>query len=647
MIVYDNRDLCQLLCRRTGSLLNSPNVLIQTGLSCSIGVIVFQWPDPLHLPEHAEWPAWVYSTVLAFAIIFRTALAYARFWQGISSSVSMLSLWRGAYVNLNAFIDASIVEHEAKGSHSNVEALKEAKGCLLHWFSLLFAVAIQTLQWREDPDPLRPMTKNELDEMDKRRFWHPLADRERCERIFILAHTSRREREHLEAAFDKLTHIVHWIEYEVSLLHLFKRLLISSPILTRVYEDLSGGTLAYCQAHTIAFIPFPFLFAQVLSYALWAFVFLCPFIVQASLNESEVGLKADVSSWPALVIMNVILVAGFSCLNEIATELEDPFREKNNNFPVRVLQHRVDWSIASVAFTSSPRDFDLNNFGEETVKFQKWCEDVAAENCLQLVQSGGSVSGPPMARSSMTACEDLRRSVTECVRALEVDSMELWKDMRRTELELCGLAFRVLASDGRGGHRRQAIFYDEQLDDRPLAIADGAADVPEEHCPGRPADPEMPLDLPADVSENLPEALSPTDSPMRELEDDNYNLAEMSDVQAFADGIIEDMLPEDAWQFAADLPPEDEALRDPVMQSRLPSDPSDASVPPDEADVGPSFFPQAPPAPGPEPERSRSELQLRALLRRSAAVNGRMAPLLIKAMCFDHKGLTVSNTASL
>lgn len=558
MIVYDNRDLVSLLCRRTGSALLSRNVIFQTLFSCIISVVVFHYPVRLSLPDHLEWPAWVYATVLAFATIFRTALAYSRYWEGISSSVAMLSQWRGAYVNLNAFVDASIAEHARMGNFDHVEELLYSRARLLHWFSLLNAVAVQTLQWREDPDPLRPMSQSEVGSMEKRRFWDPLHDRESCERIFILSQTSRPEREQLQATFDKLTHVIHWIEHEVSVLHLFKYLLISSPILTRVYEDLSGGTLAYCQAHTIAFIPFPFLFAQVLSYLLYVFIFLCPFIVQASLKESSLGLSKDFGSWPALVTMNILLVTGFSCLNEIAIELEDPFREKSNNFPVRVLQRRVDWSTADVSLLDLPRDFGADSFGEESKRFMTCCEDAAAAHALEQLPS--RVNVPPVAQSTAVACEDLRRSVLNCVQALEKDGLDLWKDMRRAELELYGLAFRAFASDGHGV-ASQALVYDlsERTlpgllelhgEDRPPE----SCDVPEEHCPGRPPE------------------------------------------QALCDPQVTEL-----------------RIADPRLE------------PPPKSFTG---FTK---------ETSRIELDLQALLRRSAVVNSRMAPILMKVLCSADK----------
>lgn len=621
MIVYDNTDLLGLVFRKTGSLLFSPNVLLSTLVSSVICVVVFQFPDPVRLPEHLEWPAWVYSTVLAFAIIFRTSLAYGRFWGGITSTVTMLSLWRSAYVNLMSFVDASILEHQANGDIDNVAELMESKGRLLHWFSLLFAVAIQTLQWREEPDPLRPMPQNEKEKEDNRGFWAPLRDLERCDRIYILADTSRREREYIEAAFDKLTHVIYWIEHEISYLHLFKRLLIGSPILTRVFEELSNGTLAYCEAHTIAFIPFPFLFAQVLSYALYVFVLLCPFICQASLNESEIGgLRLEPASWPSLVMMNVLLVAGFACLNELAIELEDPFREKHNNFPLRVLQRRMDLSIAGVALNYLPRDFDLDSFGEASMTFQLWCETKTCEMALACARDLKGTTEPGAARTAATSCEDLRRSVSNCVQALERDSMNLWRDMRRTELELCGLAFRILASDGRSGSGRQqvlqkALFYDAsghlvsgELDQCAAGLAKPpeSSDVGDEHCPGRPPDRGN------SILETDGEALL-----------DALQIADQLDLSLMTTA---DLL--DGLQTA---PPRQASSERSANSSKA----RNREQSPHSNGVQTSNGLQT--SASSSDERSRSELNLRALLRKSAVVNGRMAPLLMKAMCFDRR----------
>merc|ERR1712194_463089 len=308
-----------------------------------------------------------------------------------------------------------ISEHNERGNNQIVDEVLEVRKKLQHWFSLLFAISVQTLHWREEPDVLRPMHESEMAKADRRPCWSPISADEECQRIYIHAFTSRRERLLLGQAFDKIT---------------------------RVYEELSSGALAFCEAHTIAFVPFPFLFAQVLSYALYTFSLLCPFIVQASLQEQTEGLEQTPTSWPALIVMNTLLVTGFSCLNEIATELEDPFREKTNNFPLRILQRRLDWSMESATGMTVPKDFDVASFSSDVVEDIHEAETTAMKNALSQDRRQPTASMPGLAVAN--ACEELRLSLAECVGNLENDDRELLRITEQMELDLCRLAYEAL-----------------------------------------------------------------------------------------------------------------------------------------------------------------------------------------------------------
>mmetsp|Transcript_28629 Transcript_28629/g.95005 ORF Transcript_28629/g.95005 Transcript_28629/m.95005 type:complete len:297 (-) Transcript_28629:151-1041(-) len=230
-------------------------------------------------------------------------------------------------------------------------------------------------------------------------------------------------------------------------MQLFNRVFIHSSILTRIYEEMSNGMLAYCEAHMIAFIPFPFLFAQVLSYALYSFSILCPFIVQSSLGEQDCGLVKELWSWPALVVMNILLVGGFAGLNEIATELEDPFTEKLNNFPLRVFQRRVDASLVDTCHIGLPKDFRLEEFGEPAARMVAAAENIAISKALDSKRRN-SPGGTSAVARIVTACEELRLWVVRCVQDVQNDNVELERSMSVLEKQLCETAYELFISKG-------------------------------------------------------------------------------------------------------------------------------------------------------------------------------------------------------
>jgi len=88
----------------------------------------------------------IYATLLGFVIVFRTTMALGRFYEGVSLVQMMFSKWRDAFIQLCAFAECSIAQHAAAGKVDDVEQLLLSKARLLHWFSLLSALAVQELQ---------------------------------------------------------------------------------------------------------------------------------------------------------------------------------------------------------------------------------------------------------------------------------------------------------------------------------------------------------------------------------------------------------------------------------------------------------------------------------------------------------------------
>merc|ERR1712194_179766 len=114
----------------------------------------------------------------------------------------------------------------------------------------------------------------------------------------------------------------------------------------------------------IATVPFPFPFAQVLSFALYAFYVLCPFIVLEVMDEpGETSLEQI--SIPLL--MNFLTCAGYAAVNEIAIELEEPFGFDANDYPVHCQQTMIVRAMEDTYFGRPPGDFTIGHFtgGEE------------------------------------------------------------------------------------------------------------------------------------------------------------------------------------------------------------------------------------------------------------------------------------------
>jgi len=107
-------------------------------------------------------------------------------------------------------------------------------------------------------------------------------------------------------------------------------------------------------------VPFPFPFAQFLQWALYAFILVCPLIVVNDIDDVEGdGLAVH---WMSLPI-NFLACSGYAALNEISVELEEPFGDDDNDYPVHVQQWSVVQSLEDCYFQDTPTDFGMQFFG--------------------------------------------------------------------------------------------------------------------------------------------------------------------------------------------------------------------------------------------------------------------------------------------
>lgn len=188
--------------------------------------------------------------------------------------------------------------------------------------------------------------------------------------ICVIGEITMQEFHQLSMADDHVLTVIKWIIMEVSHHIVSGQLLIGAPILSRVYQELSNGMLAFSLAKIkISTVPFPFPFAQVLSYALYAFYVLCPFVILEVLDEAgENGLQRV--SIPLL--LNFLVCVGYGACNEIAIELEEPFGFDANDYPVHGQQTMIVRSMEDTYFASAPGDFSMASFsGGPSVRFSQ------------------------------------------------------------------------------------------------------------------------------------------------------------------------------------------------------------------------------------------------------------------------------------
>lgn len=106
---------------------------------------------------------------------------------------------------------------------------------------------------------------------------------------------------------------------------------IPPPVLTRCFQELSNGMVAFHCAIKIASVPFPFPYAQTCNLLLVIHWVLTPVVAS---NWS--------SSWYSALIFSFVQVFVLWNLNFIAVELENPFGQDDNDIDARAMQNELN-----------------------------------------------------------------------------------------------------------------------------------------------------------------------------------------------------------------------------------------------------------------------------------------------------------------
>lgn len=385
MINYNNRDLIGVFFRLAGSVMFTRFVIVPATVSSVLCVLVICQPNARRYAGSSKTVAVIYATIIGFVIVFRTNMAFGRFFGGITHIVSMFSKWRDAFVAIVVFIETSILKYQenmkAEGANvekclQDIEDLRLAKARLMHWFSLLSAVAIQSIQHGRDEEVgfVSELLENGAQKLvPENRLHHPHASTppnhvpedtgpqpwtNQAGRVQLLGQLTPQELEQLACVKETVNLVMMWILLELSELSISGLLLTEPPILTRVYQELSNGMLSYFRAMQIEAVPFPFPFAQVINYTLYGFFLFCPFIVMEIVNGlGSRGYMRPDQMWPA-VVLNFCACSAVAALNEISIELEDPFGDDMNDYPIAAQQWTVNWAIEDLYFSAVPVDYD-------------------------------------------------------------------------------------------------------------------------------------------------------------------------------------------------------------------------------------------------------------------------------------------------
>merc|ERR1712196_690586 len=101
---------------------------------------------------------------------------------------------------------------------------------------------------------------------------------------------------------------------------------VPAPVLSRLYQVLSDGHVGFMQAKKVSYTPFPLPYAQLVLFFIIVLMFSSPFVIVAYVDHMFVA-----------ALLSFCASLGYFTLNEVARELETPFRHDPNDLPLTSL----------------------------------------------------------------------------------------------------------------------------------------------------------------------------------------------------------------------------------------------------------------------------------------------------------------------
>eukprot|EP00930_Biecheleria_cincta_P044753 TRINITY_DN3081_c0_g1_i1.p1 TRINITY_DN3081_c0_g1~~TRINITY_DN3081_c0_g1_i1.p1 ORF type:complete len:431 (-),score=48.15 TRINITY_DN3081_c0_g1_i1:246-1538(-) len=406
MLIYDNNESLRSLLQVHGSVVyrNIPISLIIGIIALVLAIWKTRYDYILTalLPfiEH-PFAGTTAASAVSFALIWRTSLAWSRYWEAADQCYTLYSKWADSFAQLVSFLNSA--SKKASGDKTKQEELENMKRHLAHLFSVLSAIAMHRLS---HGDLSRIRCRSQMWGMKSRGcniccslrsvwlHWHELISTREIMRFddktgafklprfvsiqltnqttglskisvpkkagrqslwdvewVILGKLTSEEQAALTEETDgdggscslpdRVNIIFEWLMEEFNDVADISK--IPPPIASRCYQELSSGMLAYNRALKMADIPFPFPFSQLVEFLIRIFTCVVPFYV----SLFTVGLTMT-------AFLAFAVTISMWSLSEISRELENPFSESINQIPVHDMHERFVEMLRTVGQSRRP-----------------------------------------------------------------------------------------------------------------------------------------------------------------------------------------------------------------------------------------------------------------------------------------------------
>ena len=338
----------------------------------------------------SPYPYQAFATMVAFALTFRTNVAYNRYWEGITAFKLFTAKWGdcGTFaLSFDCHTDAQ--KPEAGATQGLFKAL------VVHRFSLLHAAACAHLRREVElrlASRSAPATPIDLNwsrtqlQRQKRKGLGSDSMRQWCQLMcnccnFWAAcrHSSQRYSDYLDRSplpvmggvSDLECSFLSRLDSEARVNAVYAQVLgmlharraaggvsVDAPILSRIHQEMSAGMEGFQQACKLEDTPFPFPYAQVVSLVLMLFALTFPLLAVSEAAGTDPD-SSERAKWlpPMLTFMTVLTYYGF---HEVARELEDPYLHPPNQLPIVSIHETFNtrlaasWEALDVLYSDQP-----------------------------------------------------------------------------------------------------------------------------------------------------------------------------------------------------------------------------------------------------------------------------------------------------
>jgi predicted membrane chloride channel (bestrophin family) len=284
-----------------------------------------------------------YFGIMCFALVFRSHLAYTRYWEGATLIEQVRGEWFNATSSLFAFCtpDPSKQAQVSKFQHLFVRLM-----------SMLFCAALHEVTSNYSLSSTYSIIEN--DGMDPELL------------------------EYVKHSANPVEILLQWAERSIMDHSRNAVLEVPPPILSRAFQELGAGMVTLTNARKVTDIPFPFPYAQVQTIMLLIFWVGFPYASATVMLSSPY-----LASFATFLTMLVLF-----CTHYMALEIESPFGFKINNLPLKELMADYNNSLITLLDKRSqiPPGYEFNASNVNPIVAVK--EDYDAFDASNLVGKG-------------------------------------------------------------------------------------------------------------------------------------------------------------------------------------------------------------------------------------------------------------------